>query len=141
MKKSIVFLLVIFILIFLFSSPVYIAEAVNNIALDIYEREVLKQLELPKDTMIKEIISGCGNTSGTGNHTDLYVGILVRTTLSAEEWARQEKKANYVGSAQKPSMAMQLLDLEFTWSENGEGYYVLEYYKRAPMSAFDWRGH
>ncbi len=119
-----------------------ICPILDNIALSRYKEEVISGLELPDSTEIAEVISGCGNSSGTGNHTDMYVGILVRTDLTEEEFFSQYSGEAY--SAQENEMetwAMGCIGVSFDMKEAEEGYYILEFTAAAPYSEFDLRGH
>ena len=119
---------------------------INNIALRHYEKKVMSQAEINTDTMIAEVVSGCGNTSGTSNHTELYVGILVKTSLSEEEVREIYSQAAQIVKTEAglvKTSVMSLLNLSFSQSSketDEEEYYIIEYIAPAPCQS-DIRGH
>ncbi len=121
--------------------PFVIFPIMDNIALGNYKKEVLDTLNLPPNTEIVETISGCGNTGGTGNHTEMYVAILVKTTLSEEEWKSYSFISHDVLADGEKTFAMSLVGVYFSHIDDPEGYYILEYAREAPYSDFDIRGH
>lgn len=140
----IVFAGLIALLILLFSLPMLI----DNIALGLYKADVLDNLSLPAETEIVEVVSGCGNTSGAGNHTELYVAILLKTTLPEEEWERSAYSAyidRYVAWEGQETLAMSCVGVSFSEItadiDSDETYYIFECVKSAPCSFLDLRGH
>lgn len=124
--------------------PFIAAPVIDDIALANYKKEVLSNLELPADTEVIEIVTGCGNTSGTGNHTELYVAILVKTDLTENDWKDYGISALDSGSNKTEPLAMGCIGLSFDLDEEdgfADGYHILEYSKSAPCSMFDLRGH
>jgi len=119
----------------------FICPVIDNIALENYKKEVLNTLNLPPDTVIIEAVSGCGNTSGTGNHTELYVAVLVKTALSEHEWKSANAASHDVVSERAQTSAMSLVGVSFSQINDPEGYYIFEFTKNAPCSDFDLRGH
>ncbi len=86
MKK--IFLILVFSILVICILPFFLCPLLDDIVLIKYRSGNLKTLnnELPDDVVIMEIVSGCGNTGGTGNHTDLYVSVLVTAPFSETEW-------------------------------------------------------
>lgn len=120
------------------------AIAVDELALPGYRQEVLDSLSLPAGAQVVETVSGCGNTGPTGNHTELYVAVLV----SAPDGAALRQQFPYLHDAAENGLstgAMEQLGLVFTEPDTATGaqknYYILEFFKEAPMSDFDLRGH
>ena len=142
LKKILKIIFTLFIiLLVLIILPFVISPIIDNVALGNYKKEVLDTLYLPPDTEIVETISGCGNTSGTGNHTEMYVAILVKTSLSEEEWKSYGFLSHDVLAEGEKTFSMSLVGVYFSHIDNPEGYYILEYAKQAPCSDFDIRGH
>jgi len=77
--------IVIFIVaLTIFISPWIISPILNDIKANSIEKEILA-IPLPNSTQCIEILSFCGNTSGTGDHVEVWSGFLIRTTLTEEE--------------------------------------------------------
>ena len=47
--------------------------------------KTLQHVALPEQTIVIEVLSGCGNVSGTGNRTSVWAGMLVGSNLSDTE--------------------------------------------------------
>ena len=126
--------------------PMYI----NDKALARYETQVLQNLVLPDDAVVEEYISACCNSSGTGNHTDLYVAVLVKSTVDYETIKQSidgfslEDTNCFVYDVARlgdKTLAMEITGISFSKDiENAENYYIIAFNKRAPMSWFDLRG-
>lgn len=135
-----IFLLFI-VLLAMMILPFLICPIIDNAALRNYKKEVLNTLKLPQNTEVIETVGGCGNTSGTGNHAELYVAVLVKTTLSENKWKSYYTVSHDVSLDGEQTFAMSLVGLYFSHIDNPEGYYILEYAKEAPCSDFDLRGY
>lgn len=61
-----------------------ICPAINDAKAGRIERE-LTDMPLPSNTEILETASFCGNTSGTGNHIEIWAGVLIYSSLSENE--------------------------------------------------------
>ncbi len=104
----------------------------------------------PEKTKIIEVVSGCGNTSGTGNHTEILICLLIKSNLSQEK-ITEFYKNNYqyvdvvkVEKEEPFMLSMQLLGLEFKklkGIKDYNGYYIVEMVENAVSSDFDLRGH
>lgn len=121
------------------------AIVVDELALYGYRQEVLDSLSLPASTQVVETVSGCGNTGPTGNHTELYVAVLVTAECGADEL---RQKFPYLHDAAEDGLStgsMEQLGLAFTEADTAadaqKDYYILEFFKEAPLSDFDLRGH
>lgn len=137
----IIFLTVFLLLIAIIVLPWVISPIIDNIALGHYESQILEELELPPDVEVIEIIHGCGNTGGTGNHTEMYVGMLVKTSLPAEEWDEYHDQVYSTLTHGMETWAMGCTGISFSGEYIEEGYYILEFIQSAPCSEFDLRGH
>lgn len=142
-KKICIAIAIIFCLPIVIIISIYmICPILDNIALSRFRSEVLADLELPDNTEIAEVISDCGNSGGTGNHTDLYVGILVKTDLPDEEFLSQYSDSAYSAlEKEMETWAMGCIGVYFDKKEAEEGYFILEFIDQAPYSEFDLRGH
>ena len=136
---------IIFLLLLLFPIllllPFFIAPIVDDIALTQFKSHLIETLALPPNTQMVDVVSGCGNTGGTGNHTELYVGILLKTTLSQEEWNLYYPNVHNVFLHGETTWSMSAVNLSFSKIDNPQGHYILEKQKTAPWSNFDIRGH
>ena len=124
--------------------PILSALIIDDVALIHFRNEFISSLELPPDTEIVEVVSGCGNTSGTGNHIEMYVALLVKTGLSEDEWEELGTNAhNPRTDSPNWSWAMECLGLSFEHEgyHFAEGFYIFDKVKSAPCSIFDLRGH
>lgn len=121
------------------------AIVVDELALPGYRQEVLDSLSLPAGAQVVETVSGCGNTGPTGNHTELYVAVLVHTSDGADALRQQFPYLHDAAEDGLSTGAMEQLGLAFTEPDTATGaqkdYYILEFFKEAPMSDFDLRGH
>lgn len=137
MKKSCLSAIIAFILI-----PVLLVmlpQAVNDIACLSYRAEVEATLSGAEYIEVIEIASACGNTSGTGDHTELWVGVIIKSNLSLDELTA------LFGAEVSLYDEIDKLD---SWQDKfsadveggADGYYLLEFIKTAPMSWFDLRG-
>ena len=118
------------ILLLLLTSPIWIwfaAPVIDDMALSRLRADILK--DIPPEQVV-EVVSGCGNTGGAGNHTELYVAVLVRGGSSSQPITQ--------GLLQTPEMRS--LDLSFSFND-GSGYHIVDRCKSAPCSWFDLRGH
>ena len=121
------------------------AIVVDELALYGYRQEVLDSLSLPAGTQVVETASGCGNTGPTGNHTELYVAVLVTAEGGADELRQQFPYLHDAVEDELSTGSMEQLGLAFTEADTAAGaqkdYYILEFFKEAPLSDFDLRGH
>lgn len=118
----------------------FVAPAVNDLSVPAFEKEVMDGLDLPENAEVVEYVSGCGNSSGTGNHTDLYVAVLIRSDLTRRELADVYGNLRVSEYDGEQTLAMSIIGLDFEEKTGGEGFYVVEFSKTAPMSMFDIRG-
>ena len=106
----------------------------------------LKDWTLPEKTEIVEVISGCGNTGGTGNHTEIWAGMLIKTELAEKGIHSYFDLLNVqkVDESHKHTFIMDLLGTRFNRLADVsqyDGYYIVETIDKAVSSSFDLRGH
>jgi len=121
-----------------------IGPALNDARASSIEKE-LSRIKLPPETEIIETASYCGNTGSTGNHVEIWAGVLIRSELDEEEilevfndyeivWAVPMDE-NYYPEPRD--------DMKFPYlSRNGERtgcYIIADYYKAVTQN--DVRGH
>lgn len=146
MKKTvkilgIVILVIVIALIAIVILPFIIAPVIDNIVLARYRSQMINELELPADTEIVETVSGCGNTGGTGNHTELLVSVLVKSELNEDAFFEYFPHAYEAEECDFETWAMGCVGLSFSKPKEEGNYYILEFIKSAPCSDFDLRGH
>ena len=147
MKKSTILIPVIAVLsVWLLIGLIFSPYIINDIACANYENKVNNIVSNEENVKLLEIVSGCGNSSGTGNHTDLYVAVLIETSLSKEkvkEAFNNVRGINLIKTYNEQTLAMSIINLQFSKTEfiNDKNYYILEFVKKAPLSDFDLRGH
>jgi hypothetical protein len=49
-------------------------------------KDMLGKIVLPPETELIETAAWCGNTGGTGNHVEIWAGVLIHSTLPEEEF-------------------------------------------------------
>lgn len=146
MKKTvkvfgIVILIIVIALIAIVILPFIIAPVIDNIALSKFRSQVLSEVEMPAESVIVETVSGCGNTGGTGNHTELLVSVLVKSKLDEGAFFEYYPHAYKAEELDFETWAMGCVGLSFRKPEAEGNYYILEFIKSAPCSDFDLRGH
>lgn len=105
----------------------------------------LARLELPAGTELVEVTSFVGNTSGTGNHVEIWAGILVYSTLSEEELEEYFAGRAHVSAVPQDLAAYLPYDKGFMAFHalegvtNGDGYFVIDNYYPA-FTQIDLRG-
>lgn len=149
MKRIIITLMAVVIavpLLFL-AGLLFVGPWVNDCKAAQVTRE-LKALALPDDTQAVETVSFCGNTSGTGNHVEIWAGILLQTTLPEEDltaafgepYVVEKLACQQDVDAWIPSVAaFTCLPDDFTGGDGGQ-YYLL-YIMKEPLTQWDIRGH
>ena len=139
-------IIVLAVILISFCALLFVPQIVNDAALPPFREEVIENLTLPEKSEMIEYVSGCGNTSGTGDHTELYVAVLIKSSLTLEElkayYARESNTYVHDCSGfEAMPVGMMAINAEFeTDIEKAEGYYILEYRKSAPLSWLDIRG-
>lgn len=118
-----------------------ICHCIDDIALTRYRSEVLQELSLPKGSAVVETLSGCGNSSGTGNHTELVVGVLVRSEMEREEFLHHFPEALPVENGEFATDSMSALGMKISRLKEPGYHYYLEFIDSAPCSDLDLRGH
>lgn len=122
----------------------FIGPMLNDAFASSVEKE-LSSLKLPPETEIIETASYCGNTSGTGNHVEIWAGLLIRSDLKEEEIIEFYKDYQIVWAVPtdqnlypEPSDYMKFSYL----SRNGDRtgcYIIADYYNAVTQN--DIRGH
>ncbi|MBQ9990299.1 MAG: hypothetical protein IJP31_05080 [Lachnospiraceae bacterium] len=149
-KKDFLFVIcLLLVLVLIFPLRWTVAFWGNNAALKRYEKEVTGRFVLTEDMAILDVVSGCGNTAGTSNGVELYVGILIRTSLSEDSLKElyTVEEGVYAGleeitNDKAQTRVMYNLDLSFSYQiEEDENYYVVEFFRSAPFYQSDLRGH
>ncbi len=136
--KRLIILASILVVVTLLLALIFIPMKVNDIDLKKYTDEVMSTITVPEKTTIVEYVSGCGNSTGAGDHTDLYVAVLLKSELGWEELAESFGRVHIVEDRGSKTLAMDIIDLEFDENiGNGEGYYIVEFRKQGIL---DWRG-
>ena len=136
----IIFLSVVFTVAILpwFAFPILNDIKANNL------KQELQSAPLPQNTEIIAALSGCGNTGGTGDHTEIWAGILIRTELSEDEiYQYYGDDVQRVDSNKQKTFIMDLIGKEFTNLKSiskYDGYYIVEQVGNAVSSFFDIRG-
>lgn len=121
--------------------PFLLARVVDDIALGRYRSQVLRELGLPEGITLVETIAGCGNTGGTGNHTELFVAVLLKTELSEEEFRAYYPHAYNAEEKGWETWAMGCVGVRFRQPQEEGSYHILEFIKSAPWGDWDIRGH
>ena len=138
MKKIILYVLIaIIVLTLLLSALIVVPIKINDYSLEKYSKEVMESIEIPENTEIVEFISGCGNSTGAGDHTDLYVAVLLKSELSWEELAETFGRVHIVETRGDKTTAMDIIGIEFETDMSGKGYYIVEFRKQGLL---DLRG-
>lgn len=100
----------------------------------------MSDMALPADTELVEVNSYVGNTSGTGNHIEIWAGILIHTALD------EDTVHNYFDGFTVLAVPNDLKYLDYiqlqSLNENdaASGYYVISKYYDA-FTQMDLRGH
>lgn len=123
---------------------------VNDIKAKIITSQIEKE-KPPEQTEVIEVISGCGNTGGTGNHTEIWIGILVKTELSETDlflyYSKKYEYINiyeYLAEEEEYRFIMGQINKTFRQIEPNDGYekyFVVGIYEKAVFSELDLRGH
>lgn len=100
----------------------------------------MSDMALPADMELVEVSSYVGNTSGTGNHIEIWAGILIRTDLD-EDTVRGYFDGFTVLAVPNDLKYLDYIQFQ-TLNENdtANGYYVVGKYYDA-FTQMDLRGH
>ncbi len=136
--RIIIYIFIISILLcffyFLFGSRI-----LNDIKAHRIEKD-LSDMALPADTELLEVGSFVGNTSGTGNHIEIWAGILVHTDLD-ENTIRDCFKDFTVLSVPDDLKYLDYIQFQsLNEKETANGYYVIGKCFNA-FTQMDLRGH
>lgn len=141
-------IIVLAVILIGFFALLFVPQMINDAYLPSFRKEVIENLTLPEGSEMVEYVSSCGNSSGTGDHTDLYVAILIKSSLDEDtikEYYKDDEHYwrtwNTARLDTTKTFGMVCMNLEFEADiDKIEGYYILEYCKSAPLSWFDIRG-
>jgi hypothetical protein len=153
LKKTFLILLIVILVIpvLYYLSFTLICPAINDARADRIERE-LAGMPLPSNTEVLETASFCGNTSGTGNHVEIWAGVLIYSTLSENEIHQFFSDYEMVWTVPKDLTEQypeprDFIDFSLFGKQefyNGqtqvEGYYIIGGYYNA-VTQHDHRGH
>jgi len=146
-----------FLIPFLMVSPLIAIIAVflvfiklNDIKTEKLTNEMLNG-PIPNSTEVIEIISGCGNTTGTGNDVEIWIGLLVKSELSKEEllkfyrnlYGKDIQVYEVAADSSRYSLTMDILKIEFNSLKNLSNYdnhFIIERPEEAVFENFDFRG-
>ena len=110
-----------------------------------YRSEIEASLADVPEITVLQVINGCGNTSGTGDNTDLYVAALVKANLDEDSIERAvpgTMDIQAVADEGESTLSMEIINLNFA-EENyndSENLYIIEFSKRTAFSWLDLRG-
>lgn len=147
MKGKISSFLAVVLVILLFAAVFYhfIGGALcNDIKASQIEKSFLR-MYMPSGTECVETTSFVGNTSGTGNHTEIWAGMLIHSTLSKEELGGYFKDyaihtiSECMEDPFLDSLRFSVLSDSFSKEQNN-GYFVVGNYYEA-FTQSDMRGH
>ncbi len=124
----------------------YLPYRINDFSCSVYRNKIEDSLANISEVNVLQVVSGCGNSSGTGNHTDLYVAVLVETSLFEEDLKNKITNVSWIHNVEQDgnsTLAMEIIGLNFNEAKfnSNLNYYILEFAKASPFSAFDMRGH
>ncbi len=141
MKKTIICVACVIIGVILICLPYQI----NNRACSKYRSEIEARLANVADITVLQVVNGCGNSSGTGDHTDLYVAALVKANSREDAIERAFPDAMDVRAVVdegERTLAMKLINLSFDEEnyDDSKNLYIIEFSKRTLFSSLDLRG-
>lgn len=147
MKRKFFEFLAVTLVILLFTAVFYnfIGGALcNDIKASQIEKSFLR-MDLPSGTECVEITSFVGNTSGTGNHTEIWAGMLIHSTLSKEELGSYFEDCaihTILECMEEPFLASLRFSAlsDSSYEEQSSGYFVVGNYYEA-FTQSDMRGH
>ena len=118
----------------------------NDMKAERLAMELQNKISLPNKTEIVEVLSGCGNTSGTGNQVRIWLGILIKTELNDKDIFEYfgNSDVQKVTSYERETLSMCNLSKKFSrliHESELDGYYIVEWIADPVSSFFDLRGH
>ena len=116
----------------------------NDIKASQIEKSFLR-MDLPSGTECVETTSFVGNASGTGNHTEIWAGMLIHSTLSKEELGSYFEDCaihTILECMEDPFLASLRFSAlsDSSYEEQRSGYFVVGNYYEA-FTQSDMRGH
>lgn len=126
--------IIIILLVGLFSLPII----VDNLACAAFEKDVIRNLNLPDGAAVIEYDRTCANLGGTGDHTELCVAIIIESDVPIDP-DKVVTLADTFAYIEKAPEKLVGYNIRFKHNipENG---YVLIVARTAPMSSLDIRG-
>lgn len=127
----------------LLAYPIVIAPLRNDWAAGRLLEALLADMELPPEASVAETAAWAGNSSGTGNHVELWAGALIRycgpeeTAPGAPAESLRDWRGGYAFPA---SMWPEALFPTLADLDDWDGYYICGTYGDA-VSQWDIRGH
>lgn len=142
-KRLLLGLLAFLILVLLLAYPLVIAPLRNDLAADRLLKELLADAELPPEASVVETAAWAGNSSGTGNHVELWAGLLIRCKGAPETALGAPAEALRDGGRQESfPVSLRPEDLFPTLAglDDWTGCYIWGTYGEA-VTQWDIRGH
>ena len=138
-------IIVLAVILIGFFALLFVPQMVNDAYLPSFRKEVLENFTLPEGSEMVEYVSSCGNSSGTGNHTDLYVVVLIESDLDYVTLAEHFKEDEHFWRMQnvkehgEHTIGMGCMGLKFeTEFDEPDKYFILEYNKSAMLDFRGW---
>lgn len=145
MKKLLTVIKVIIAVIVVIWALIAVPMKINDFLLVGFTEDVIDGLKMPENTVMVEYISECGNSSGTGDHTDLYVVVLIESDLDYVTLAEHFKEDEHFWRMQnvkehgEHTIGMGCMGLKFeTEFDEPDKYFILEYNKSAMLDFRGW---
>ncbi len=147
MKKGCFIIVIIIVLV-----PIlllYVPQTVNDICCLQFKNEVEADVEATEGVENIKTVYKCGNTSGTGDHTELWVAVMIKTELtydalcekiSCNSITRIEEVDKYSFPHFADEELFSMLLEHSTAKKENEQYYIFQFTKPAPLSWLDIRG-
>lgn len=108
---------------------------VNNISGFFHTQNVLNGYSNTRDIEVLSNVTFVGNTTGTGNHTEVRSTVLVRaeSPLAVEYWTNGENYEIYPLFHKVPEEKLDRWDMELELPYESDGCYVVEVYGDVPF--------
>lgn len=109
--------------------------AVNNISGFFHTQDVLNGYSNTRDIEVLDDVTFVGNTTGTGNHTEVRSTVLVRakSPFAIEYWTNGDNYEIYPLFHKSPEEKLDRWDRDLELPYESEGCYVVEVYGDVPF--------
>ncbi len=109
--------------------------AVNNISGFFHTQSVLNGYSNTRDIEVLDDVTFVGNTTGTGNHTEVRSTVLVRTNsqFAIEYWTSSDNYEIYPLFHKTPEEKLERWDRELVLPYDSACCYVVEVYGKVPF--------